>query len=79
MAAQLPPDRYIKVGDINTRYRAAGDKGSAIVLVHGLGGFIENWVYNVNALAEQHRVYAMDLVGFGRSDKTPLTLSLIHI
>ena len=73
MAAQLPPDRYIKVGDINTRYWTAGDKGSAVVLVHGLGGFIENWVYNINALAEQHRVYTVDLVGFGRSDKTPLT------
>jgi len=73
MAAQLPPDRYIKVGDINTRYWTAGDKGSTVVLVHGLGGFIENWVYNINALAEQHRVYTVDLVGFGRSDKTPLT------
>ena len=68
----LPQDRYIKVGNINTRYWAAGDKGSAVVLVHGLGGFMENWVYNVDALAQQHRVYAMDLLGFGRSDKTPL-------
>jgi 4,5:9,10-diseco-3-hydroxy-5,9,17-trioxoandrosta-1(10),2-diene-4-oate hydrolase len=73
MSVQLPPDRFIKVGDINTRYWEAGDKGSAVVLVHGLGGFIENWVYNINVLAERHRVYAMDLVGFGRSDKTPLT------
>src|SRR4030042_165689 len=73
MPAPLPPDRFIKVGNINTRYWTAGDKGSAVVLVHGLGGFIENWAYNVAALAEQHRVYAMDMVGFGRSDKTPLT------
>ena len=73
MAAQAPEDRFIKVGTINTRYWAAGDKGSAVVLVHGLGGFAENWVNNVNALAQQHRVYVPDLVGFGRSDKIPLT------
>jgi pimeloyl-ACP methyl ester carboxylesterase len=73
MAARQPEDRFTKVGNINTRYWKAGDKGSVVILVHGLGGFMENWVNNFNALAEQHRVYAMDLVGFGRSDKTPLT------
>ena len=73
MPTQIPQDRFIKVGSINTRYWVAGDKGSAVVLVHGLGGFIENWVNNISVLAEQHHVYAMDLVGFGRSDKTPLT------
>ena len=73
MSAQLPSDQFVKVGNINTRFWTAGDKGSVVVLVHGLGGFIENWVYNVAALAEQHRVYAMDIVGFGRSDKIPLT------
>jgi 4,5:9,10-diseco-3-hydroxy-5,9,17-trioxoandrosta-1(10),2-diene-4-oate hydrolase len=72
MSARQPEDRYIKVGNINTRYWAAGDKGSAVVLVHGLGGCIENWVYNVDPLAQRHRVYALDLLGFGRSDKTPL-------
>jgi pimeloyl-ACP methyl ester carboxylesterase len=72
MPDRQPEDRFIKVGNINTRYWAAGEQGSAVVLVHGLGGFIENWAYNINALAERHRVYAMDLMGFGRSDKTPL-------
>jgi pimeloyl-ACP methyl ester carboxylesterase len=72
MGISLPQDRYVKVGNINTRFWQAGDKGSAVVLVHGLGGFIENWVNNINVLAQRHRVYAMDLVGFGRSDKTPL-------
>ncbi len=72
MATSLPQDRYIKVGNINTRYWQAGDKGSAVVLVHGLGGFCENWMHNLEPLAKSHRVYAMDLVGFGRSDKLPL-------
>jgi pimeloyl-ACP methyl ester carboxylesterase len=72
MAISLPQDRYVKVRNINTRYWVAGDKGSNVVLVHGLGGFIENWMYNIEPLAQKHRVYAMDLVGFGRTDKTPL-------
>jgi pimeloyl-ACP methyl ester carboxylesterase len=72
----LPQDRYIKAGNINTRYWQAGEKGSAVILVHGLGGFVENWMYNVDALAKAHRVYAMDLVGFGRSDKTPLVKNI---
>ncbi|MFA5308982.1 MAG: alpha/beta fold hydrolase [Dehalococcoidales bacterium] len=69
-------DKFIKVGSINTRYWVAGDKGSAVVLVHGLGGFAENWVHNVEALAQRHRVYAMDLLGFGRTDNTPLVRNI---
>jgi len=66
----------MKINGINTRYWAAGDAGSVILLVHGLGGFIENWGYNIGPLAQRHRVYAVDLVGFGRSDKNPLTHDL---
>jgi pimeloyl-ACP methyl ester carboxylesterase len=73
MSVELPQDKYVKVGNINTRFWTAGDRGKAVVLVHGLGGFIENWERNIAALAQQYRVFAMDLVGFGRSDKTPLT------
>lgn len=64
-----PKDQYVKVGDINTRYWQVGTKGSAIVLIHGFAASVEDWALNVNALAKNHRVYALDLVGFGRSDK----------
>ena len=76
MSVQSPQDQYIKVGNINTRFWAAGDKGTPVIFVHGLGGSIENWVHNFDALAQHHRVYAMDLVGFGRAEKTPLTHDL---
>lgn len=72
MPVSLPQDKYVKVGDINTRYWVAGDKGSNVILVHGLGGFCENWMHNLEPLGQHHRVYALDLVGFGRTDKTPL-------
>ncbi len=76
MSVQSPQDQYIKVGNINTRFWAAGDKGTPVIFVHGLGGSIENWVHNIDVLAQHHRVYAMDLVGFGRAEKTPLTHDL---
>jgi 4,5:9,10-diseco-3-hydroxy-5,9,17-trioxoandrosta-1(10),2-diene-4-oate hydrolase len=66
---QLPEDRYIKVGNLKTRYWALGDKGTAVILIHGLGASADIWMYNVGALAKQHRVYVPDLVGFGRSDR----------
>jgi 4,5:9,10-diseco-3-hydroxy-5,9,17-trioxoandrosta-1(10),2-diene-4-oate hydrolase len=40
-----------------------------VILIHGIGSSLEDWAFNINALAEKHRVYAIDLVGFGRSDK----------
>jgi len=64
----MPEDHYIKVGNLKTRYWALGDKGTPVILIHGLGASADIWRYNVDALAEQWRVYVPDLVGFGRSD-----------
>ncbi len=72
MSVQKPQDQYVKVGNINTRFWAAGDKGTAVILLHLGGGSVEDWVHNINALAQHHRVYAIDLVGAGRSDKPKL-------
>ena len=47
-------------------YGGPADRGT-LVLVHGLGGSVANWCAVGERLAEHHRVYAIDLVGFGRS------------
>lgn len=70
-----PEDRYVKVGEINTRYWVLG-RGSPLLLIHGLGASCEYWRYNVRALSQAFRVYAFDLPGFGRSDKRIEDLSL---
>jgi 4,5:9,10-diseco-3-hydroxy-5,9,17-trioxoandrosta-1(10),2-diene-4-oate hydrolase len=62
-------DRYTKVGNVNCRYWSAGEKGSAIILLHGVGCSVEFWERNITALAQEHRVFAVDIVGFGRTDK----------
>ena len=38
MSQQMPKDRYVDIGGVNTRYWAAGDEGRAVILIHGLGG-----------------------------------------
>jgi pimeloyl-ACP methyl ester carboxylesterase len=42
-----------------------------VVLVHGLGGTIENWRALAPPLAERHRVLVPDLAGHGRSAPLP--------
>jgi pimeloyl-ACP methyl ester carboxylesterase len=44
-----------------------GGDGPVMLLVHGLGGAHLNWMAVAPQLAAQHRVYALDLPGFGRS------------
>ena len=43
--------------------------GPTVVLLHGLGGSTYSWRLIAPALARTHRVIAIDLKGFGRSDK----------
>jgi pimeloyl-ACP methyl ester carboxylesterase len=63
-----PPDFYISIDGINTRYWQMGGCGSTIILLHGGNGSIEFWLYNIGNLAQYHQVYAFDMVGSGRSD-----------
>lgn len=62
-------DRFMRVGGLWARYWAEGERGSPLILIHGLGGYVENWWPDICKFGEQHRVYAVDLPGFGRSDK----------
>ena len=52
------------------RYAVGGD-GPPLVLVHGLGGTIENWRALAPPLAARHRVVVPDLPGHGRSAPLP--------
>ena len=39
------------------------------MFLHGFGASAYHWRYNIPALAKSHRVFAMDLLGMGWSDK----------
>ena len=62
--------KWIKVGEVNTHYLAGGE-GSPVVLVNGGGAGTaeEDWALNLGPLSEHHRIYAPDLIGFGKTDK----------
>lgn len=44
-------------------------EGEPLLLVHGLGSYHYTWRHNIEALAGQFHVFAVDLKGFGFSDK----------
>lgn len=62
-------DKYIKIKGINTRYWEEGNVGSDVILIHGIGSYMETWENNVEFFSKNHRVFVLDLPGFGRSDK----------
>ncbi len=56
----------LAVGDQHIFYQVGGS-GQPVVLLHGLSGSGLWWARNIRPLAEQFRVYVVDLLGFGRS------------
>jgi len=54
-----------------------GGDGRPLVLVHGLGGKAQNWAAMMPSLRRRgYRVYALDLLGFGRSDRPDVDYSI---
>jgi pimeloyl-ACP methyl ester carboxylesterase len=61
----------VAFGPYQTAYESLGF-GSPVVMVHGIGGGSSLFQYRLNApavAAAGHRVYALDLLGFGRSSR----------
>jgi len=61
-------ERYVNIDGISTRYVAEGH-GPPVLLIHGLGEFLEVWSRNIATLSEYLSVYALDLPGHGLSGK----------
>jgi pyruvate dehydrogenase E2 component (dihydrolipoamide acetyltransferase) len=58
------------------RFAKRGEGGEVVVLVHGFGGDLDNWLFNIDALATEATVYALDLPGHGQSSKSVAEPSL---
>jgi pimeloyl-ACP methyl ester carboxylesterase len=65
---EIPADRFVKVGDQLVHTEQAGS-GEPILLLHGFGGSTYTWRKVMPALAESHRVVAIDLNGFGYTQR----------
>jgi pimeloyl-ACP methyl ester carboxylesterase len=58
------------------RYTVAGT-GKPLLLIHGFGASIGHWQKNIPVLADAgYQVFALDLLGFGASDKAPIDYTL---
>ncbi|PRQ39265.1 putative soluble epoxide hydrolase [Rosa chinensis] len=44
-------------------------EGHAVLLIHGFGASSFHWRSNIPELAKKYKVYAIDLLGFGWSEK----------
>jgi pimeloyl-ACP methyl ester carboxylesterase len=64
----MDSDQYLETSFGRMRFVEAG-RGEPIVLVHGIGRSLHDWSENIDVLAQSHRVIALDMLGFGRSDK----------
>lgn len=61
---------FLDVNGNRTRVlRAGSDSSFPIVLLHGLGSNANTWLPTLPVLAPTHRVYALDLLGCGLTDK----------
>ncbi|MFN7133362.1 MAG: alpha/beta fold hydrolase, partial [Myxococcales bacterium] len=66
LPVELPPDAVVDVeGPLH--FSDFGGSGPPMVLLHGIGGCRYNWLPAAWALRASHRVFALDLLGFGRT------------
>lgn len=67
--------RYYGSGDFRTRVLEAGS-GEPLILLHGTGGHAETYCRNLQALSQDFRVLAIDLIGHGFSSRPDVEYSL---
>lgn len=62
--------KQISVGDLNIHYYEGGPSSAqTILIVHGFAANKDNWLRFARHLSHDYRVIAIDLPGFGASDK----------
>ena len=63
-----PAYQFAEVDGIRMRYARRGPAaGVPVLFIHGFGGDLDNWLFNLDALAEKSPVIALDLPGHGQS------------
>lgn len=64
-----PSPETVEVEAGTLRFLRQGDGEQAVVLLHGFGGDLNNWLFTLPALAAQYSTYALELPGHGGSTK----------
>jgi len=67
-ADAAPAYLYVEVDGLRIRYARRGKaEGTPVLFIHGFGGDLDNWLFNIDAIGEKHPVIALDLPGHGQS------------
>ena len=64
-----PQEKHIVIGGHRHRYLEAGVEGPPMLLVHGISASLDYFGPSIPLLAQSFRLLALDLLGFGGSDK----------
>ena len=70
-ASKYAPGKFIDLDGRSTHYIEKGE-GNPVILLHGFFYDSSLWAANIDVLAENFKVYALDLWGFGYSTREPL-------
>lgn len=65
---EIPADRFVRVGEQLVHVEQAGT-GEPVVLLHGFGASTYSWRKVMPELAKSYRVVAIDLNGFGYTER----------
>lgn len=63
-------EAFVSVAGVKVHYQHAGS-GHPLLLLHGLVGSARNWRRNIDFLARDASVYAIDLFNMGESERVP--------
>ena len=67
--------KFVKVGPYRVHYFVGGN-GPPLLLIHGLGSRSEDWTPEMPDYAKTYRVYALDLLGCGRTDHPDIAYTI---
>lgn len=59
-----------------TTVRSPQADAPPLIFIHGFGASLAHWRHNLSAISQHHPVYALDLLGFGASEKAPVAYSI---
>lgn len=67
-AQAAPAYQFAEVDGLRIRYAGRGTAtGVPVLFLHGFGGDLDNWLFNLDAVSEKAQVIALDLPGHGQS------------